>query len=214
MGHQEAILDGFKSLLEIPNVASDPAGLDRNAKTLVSLLQQRHCAARLLSLSGVSPVVFGERRTAGATHTVVFYAHYDGQPITLSEWQTPPFRPTLQEVKGGHRIYARSASDDKAAIYAQLVALDAVVAQAPVPAPWRTATCYTDFWKAYQAVVPDAQHAAGKGAGETAPIEQFNDTLRQRPGEFVRKTLSFLKCDRMHDARLPLFLHRYHLSRA
>jgi insertion element IS1 protein InsB len=83
-----------------------------------------------------------------------------------------------------------------------------------VPAPWRAATCYTDFWKAYQAVIPDAQHVTGKGTGETAPVERFNHTLRQRRGQFVRKTLSFSKCDRMHDARLPLFLHRYNLSRA
>ena len=36
-----------------------------------------------------------------------------------------------------------------------------------VPAPWRTATCYTDFWGAYQAVIPAAQHvAAGKERGK------------------------------------------------
>jgi insertion element IS1 protein InsB len=83
-----------------------------------------------------------------------------------------------------------------------------------VPAPWRESTCYTDFWKAYQAVIPDAQHVAGKGRGETAHVERFNNTLRQRLGQFVRKTLSFSKCDRMHDVRLQLFLHRYNLSRA
>jgi insertion element IS1 protein InsB len=83
-----------------------------------------------------------------------------------------------------------------------------------VPAPWRAVTCYTDFWKAYQAVVPEAQHVAGKGRGETAHVERFNNTLRQRLGQFVRKTLSFSKCDRMHDVRLQLFLHRYNLSRA
>jgi insertion element IS1 protein InsB len=82
-----------------------------------------------------------------------------------------------------------------------------------VPAPWRAATCYTDFWEAYQAVIPDTQHRqAGKGTGETAHIERFNNTLRQRLGQFVRKTLSFSKSDQMHDARLQLFLHRYNLS--
>ena len=83
----------------------------------------------------------------------------------------------------------------------------------PVPAPWRTATCYTDFWGAYQAVIPATQHvAAGKGTGETAHVERWNNTLRQRLGQFVRKTLSFSKSDQMHDARLKLFLHRYNLS--
>lgn len=124
--HQAAILDDFTSLLSIPNIAADPANLNRNANTLVALLQQRHFEARLLSIPNAPPVVFGERKTAGATHTIVFYAHYDGQPVTPSEWQTPPFSSTLREVNGEQRIYARSAGDDKAAIYAQLVALDAL----------------------------------------------------------------------------------------
>jgi insertion element IS1 protein InsB len=82
-----------------------------------------------------------------------------------------------------------------------------------VPEPWRKATCYTDFWEAYQAVIPDTQHvAAGKGTGETAHVERWNNTLRQRLGAFVRKTLSFSQCDFLHDARLKLFLHRYNIS--
>jgi IS1 family transposase len=79
-----------------------------------------------------------------------------------------------------------------------------------VPAPWREATCYSDFWEAYQAVLPAQQHVAvGKESGETAHVERWNNTLRQRLGQFVRKTLSFSKCDYLHDARLRLFLHRY-----
>ena len=123
---REAVLNGFKSLLAIPNVAADPASLDRNAQTLVGLLQQRKCTARLLSLPGAPPIVFGERRTRGAVRSIVFYAHYDGQPVTLSEWHNPPFQPIVQGNSDEQRIYARSASDDKAAIYAQLVALEAL----------------------------------------------------------------------------------------
>src|SRR5947209_7203548 len=124
--HQAEILNGFTSLLSIPNVAADPANLNRNANTLIELLQRRHVATRLLSVPGAPPIVFGERKLAGAANTIVFYAHYDGQPVTLSEWQHPPFTPLLREVDGEQRIYARSASDDKAAIYAQLMALDAL----------------------------------------------------------------------------------------
>jgi acetylornithine deacetylase/succinyl-diaminopimelate desuccinylase-like protein len=126
--HQGEILDRFTMLLSIPNVAADPVNLSRNADVLVALLQQRHFEARLLTVPGAPPVVFGERLTPGATHTIVFYAHYDGQPVTPSEWQSPPFVPVLRDVAGEQRIYARSAGDDKAAIYAQLVALDALEA--------------------------------------------------------------------------------------
>lgn len=79
---------------------------------------------------------------------------------------------------------------------------------AQVPAPWRRATGYTDFWDAYRAVIPDDQHEpVGKEAGETAHVERWNLTLRQRLGRFVRQTLSFSKSDAMHDACLRLFLH-------
>jgi len=52
--------------------------------------------------------------------------------------------------------------------------------------------CYTDFGDTYQTVILKNQHTAmGKETGETAHIERFNNTLRQRLGRFVRKTLSF-----------------------
>lgn len=50
--------------------------------------------------------------------------------------------------------------------------------------------------------------------GETAHVERWNNTLRQRLARFVRKTLSFSKSFMMHDACLKLFLHRYNLERA
>ncbi len=74
-------------------------------------------------------MVFGELKTPGAKQTIVFYAHYDGQPVTPEDWETKaPFTPVTKMVNGEPRIYARSASDDKAAIIAQLTALDALQA--------------------------------------------------------------------------------------
>lgn len=79
-----------------------------------------------------------------------------------------------------------------------------------IPAPYRSVQCYSDFWDAYALVLPAAQHSAvGKETGETAHIERFNNTLRQRLGRPVRKTLSFSRSDVMHELCLKLFLHRY-----
>jgi len=79
-----------------------------------------------------------------------------------------------------------------------------------VPPMYQQGMCYSDFWNAYQAVIPDEQHeAVGKETGETAHIERFNNTIRQRLGRFVRKTLSFSKSDTMHEICLRLFLFRY-----
>jgi len=79
-----------------------------------------------------------------------------------------------------------------------------------VPRSFKQGICFTDFWQAYQAVIPDEQHqAVGKDSGLTAHIERFNNTIRQRLARFVRQSLSFSKSDQMHLNCLFLFLHRY-----
>jgi len=79
-----------------------------------------------------------------------------------------------------------------------------------VPAALRRALTFTDFWRAYQAVVPQGQHVAcDKGSGQTNHSERWNNTLRQRLARFVRMTLSFSKSDEMHETCLLLFLHHY-----
>ena len=83
-----------------------------------------------------------------------------------------------------------------------------------VPEAHRLGRYYSDFWKAYREVIPEERHeAVDKESGETAHIERWNNTLRQRLSRFVRKSLSFSKSDRMHEICLRLFLHRYNLSR-
>ena len=84
-----------------------------------------------------------------------------------------------------------------------------------VPDEYRKGHCFTDFWKAYQAVIPEEQLTqVGKETGETAHVERWNCTLRQRLGRFVRETFSFSKTMPMHILCLDLFLHRYNLDRA
>jgi acetylornithine deacetylase/succinyl-diaminopimelate desuccinylase-like protein len=123
------LMQQFSELLSIPNVAADPASLKRNADVLVAELRKRGVDSRLLSVPGAPSVVFGQIDVPGAEHTIVFYAHYDGQPVTPSEWDgSSPFTPVVREVNGEQRIYARSAGDDKAAIFAQLTALDVLKA--------------------------------------------------------------------------------------
>ncbi len=82
-----------------------------------------------------------------------------------------------------------------------------------IPPEYRQAHMYSDFWAAYRAVLPDDQHTAcGKESGQTNHVERWNNTLRQRLARFVRKTLSFSKCENMHEICLRLFLYRYNLQ--
>jgi insertion element IS1 protein InsB len=63
-----------------------------------------------------------------------------------------------------------------------------------IPKAYRTGTCYTDFWNAYTAVIPDDQHeAVGKETGETAHIERFNNTILATAGPVRPQDLIVLK---------------------
>lgn len=143
--HKPQILSEFSTFLGIPNVASDTPNIRRNAADLLRMMKARGIEAKLLEVTGAPPAVFGEIRSAGAQRTIGFYAHYDGQPVDPKEWTgSAPFEPVLRNAalfKGGKliplpksgeavgdewRLYARSASDDKGAIMAMLLAVDAL----------------------------------------------------------------------------------------
>jgi insertion element IS1 protein InsB len=80
-----------------------------------------------------------------------------------------------------------------------------------LPAVYRQcAVAYTDFWEAYQSVLPEKRHhAVGKETGKTSYIERFNNTVRQRVGRLVRKTLSFSKKLENHIGAIWYFIHHY-----
>ncbi len=125
-GHRQAVLDELLEFLTIPNVAADKANIRRNADHARGMLARRGFEAELLETAG-NPLVFGSLATPGATRTVLFYCHYDGQPVDRSKWTQPdPFTPVVRGEGAEARIYARSASDDKAPIVALLAALDAL----------------------------------------------------------------------------------------
>jgi hypothetical protein len=61
-----------------------------------------------------------------------------------------------------------------------------------IPQEYRPGHCFTDFLSVSASVIPEEQHTAGgKETGETAHVERWNNTLRQRLARFVRMTLSF-----------------------
>jgi insertion element IS1 protein InsB len=80
-----------------------------------------------------------------------------------------------------------------------------------IPAVYRQcATVYTDYWEAYETVIPANRHrAVGKDSGLTSYIERFNNTLRQRVSRLVRKTLSFSKKLENHIGAIWNFIHEY-----
>jgi acetylornithine deacetylase/succinyl-diaminopimelate desuccinylase-like protein len=142
--HERAILTEFRDFLAIPDIASDSPNIRRNAEFIRVMYEKRGVPTRIVEDPGANPIVVGEIRTAGASRTIALYAHYDGQPLDPKEWVTPPFEPTLRDgplerdsriipfasatfpLNPEYRLYARSASDDKAPIVAMAAALDAL----------------------------------------------------------------------------------------
>lgn len=143
--HEAEVVLELRQLLSLPNDAAHPPDIRRNAEQLVAMLERRDVRAGLLETPGVAPAVFGEILTPGAERTLLFYAHFDGQPLgDEADWATPAFEPALRNgrledgaaaiawrdarypLSDEARIYARSASDDKAPIVALLAALDAL----------------------------------------------------------------------------------------
>lgn len=131
--NEQKIIKEFVSLLTIPNVATDRANIKRNADFIVEMMKERGLVPRLLETTNAPPAVYAEWKTPGANRTILFYAHYDGQPTDPKQWTgTKPWEPTFRSAPieaGGQiiqpppqspdpelRIYARSASDDKAGV--------------------------------------------------------------------------------------------------
>ncbi len=147
--NQHAIINEFVSLLSIPNVVGDSVNIRRNADFIMNAMTKRGIqnVQLLFPTNNKSvPAVYGEVMVPGATQTIIFYAHYDGQPVIASQWAKglSPFTPILTSEsleKGGtiinfptvqpydlqNRIYARGASDDKAGVMAIINAYDALM---------------------------------------------------------------------------------------
>jgi insertion element IS1 protein InsB len=82
-----------------------------------------------------------------------------------------------------------------------------------IPDAYKHCHTYSDFWEAYRKVFTTGKHqAVGKESGQTAHVERWNNTLRQRLARFVRKTLSFSKLDTFHELVLKWFIHYYNHS--
>lgn len=154
IANEQRLLSEFVEMLSIPNVASDTANINRNADYLVQVMKRQGLNPRLLKAADpkVPPVVYGESITPGAKRTLIIYAHYDGQPTDPKQWTgIEPWTPVLFTAameKGGTkikfpsagekldpewRLYARSASDDKAGVFAILKAFEALVAKGIKP---------------------------------------------------------------------------------
>jgi acetylornithine deacetylase/succinyl-diaminopimelate desuccinylase-like protein len=142
--HRKEILQEYLKLVSVPDLHGDVPNLKRNAVLLLAMMKQRGLEAESWDTAGGVPVLFGQKLVPGARRTILFYIHYDGQPVDAKRWQQPdPFMPVIRTdtieaggkivtdppgaaIPDSWRIYARAAGDDKVPIEAILQALDSI----------------------------------------------------------------------------------------
>jgi acetylornithine deacetylase/succinyl-diaminopimelate desuccinylase-like protein len=145
----------FLELLSIANVGSEPRDIQRNAAFLEDAFRKRGFEVKQLSNPAQRPAVFAEYAgKVAAAETILFYIHFDGQPVIPAQWaQDDPFEPVIKKLEAGGqwkevsrdqlstepldmelRVFARSASDDKAPIMMMLTAFDMLRAHGRSPA--------------------------------------------------------------------------------
>ena len=111
---RDGALERLFELMRIPSISTDPAwkaDCRRAAEWLVADLATIGFAASVRDTAG-HPVVVGHHDGDGPS--VLFYGHYDVQPVDPEgEWASPPFAPRLEERDGRTVIAGRGSADDK-----------------------------------------------------------------------------------------------------
>ena len=123
---KEAYLEELKDFLRIPSISTDPeykSEVLRASEFLIGKLREAGLTAERIDTAGY-PLVYAEWLGAPGKPTVLFYGHYDVQPVDPIElWRHPPFEPTVE----GDKLVARGATDDKGQSYAHVKAIAAML---------------------------------------------------------------------------------------
>lgn len=112
----DASLERLFALLRIPSISTDPAYKDHCQAAAGHLAHDLASIGFEASVrpTGGHPVVVA-KSADGEGPRVLFYGHYDVQPVDpLEQWKTPPFEPRIEKLPDGRTaIVARGACDDK-----------------------------------------------------------------------------------------------------
>ena len=127
--NRERYLDELKAFLAIPSISALPqhAGdvkrcADWCADEMRRIGMQN---VKLVDTPG-NPVVYGDWLGAPGAPTILFYGHYDVQPVDpLELWESPPFEATIRDGE----IYARGSADDKGQVFMHFKAIEAHLKQ-------------------------------------------------------------------------------------
>ena len=127
--NRDRYLDELKALLAIPSISALPehaADVKRCAEWCADEMRRIGLhSVRLIDTPG-NPVVYGDWLGAAGAPTILFYGHYDVQPVDpIDLWESPPFDATIRDGE----IYARGSADDKGQFFMHFKAVEAYMKQ-------------------------------------------------------------------------------------
>ena len=123
-------LDELKDLIAIPSISTNPENkpdIERCARWIAEHLKKIGISETRIYPTAGHPIVYAEWLGAPGKPTVLFYGHYDVQPVDPIElWTTPPFQATVR----GSNLYARGTADDKGQVFIHLKSIEAYMKNA------------------------------------------------------------------------------------
>jgi acetylornithine deacetylase/succinyl-diaminopimelate desuccinylase-like protein len=125
--NRDRYVDELKEYLAIPSISALPqhsADVRRAAEWTAQALRDAGMQSVKVIETPGHPAVFGEWLGAPGKPTILFYGHYDVQPVDpVNLWTTPPFEATVRDGE----IYARGAADDKGQVFMHIKAIEAFI---------------------------------------------------------------------------------------
>ena len=127
--NREKYLEELKALLAIPSISALPehtADVVRCAEWCADEMRRIGLQNVKLFDTPGNPIVYGDWLGAPGAPTILFYGHYDVQPVDpLDLWESPPFEAAVRDGE----IYARGAADDKGQVFMHFKAVEAHLKQ-------------------------------------------------------------------------------------
>lgn len=126
--HREAHLNELNEFLRIPSISSlseHKEDMQKAAEWLANAFEKLNLENISITQTAGHPVVYADWLHAEGKPTILFYGHYDVQPVDpLHLWESEPFHPTIRD----NKLYARGASDDKGQVFMHLKMIEALFA--------------------------------------------------------------------------------------
>lgn len=124
---REEHLEQLKDFLRIPSISAlseHKPDMQKAAEWLKDSFHQAGLENLSIDETEGHPVVYGDWLHAEGKPTILFYGHYDVQPVDpVNLWESGPFEPEVRD----NKLYARGASDDKGQVFMHVKAVEALM---------------------------------------------------------------------------------------